>query len=139
MNNNIPFPQADDLGKIFKLIISFKAYSRERLKDDLELNSNRQIDYYYNASIWLGFLISKDKLSDLGEEVFSSNRNFQKEIFILRLLKNKLIKQIVFNYDNKEIETILNQFDEFSSLSRVTKDRRITTIRSWVKWLNKNI
>ena len=121
MNNNIPFPQADDLGKIFKLIISFKAYSRERLKDDLELNSNRQIDYYYNASIWLGFLISKDKLSDLGEEVFSSNRNFQKEIFILRLLKNKLIKQIVFNYDNKEIETILNQFDEFSSLSRVTK------------------
>ena len=139
MNNNIPFPQADDLGKIFKLIITFKAYSRERLKDDLELNSNRQIDYYYNASIWLGFLISKDKLSDLGEEVFSSNRNFQKEIFILRLLKNKLIKQIVFNYDNKEIETILKQFDEFSSLSRATKDRRITTIRSWVKWLNKNI
>ena len=47
--------------------------------------------------------------------------NFKKERFILELLKNPLIKSVVFNYKEETVFEILEKFDKFNELSVSTK------------------
>ena len=68
-----------------------------------------------------------------------NSHDLQKEIYILELIKTPVLKKIVFNYDEKKIMTILENTQSFKKLSPTTKKRRVSTIKSWVKWLNKNI
>tara|TARA_B100001027_G_C16250849_1_gene324335 strand:+ start:558 stop:983 length:426 start_codon:yes stop_codon:yes gene_type:complete len=139
---NVPFPQANDLGKILILICKFENYSTRDLLELLNLGSPRQLDYYFNAAIFLGLLkIKNNKKVHTNDSRIIVNElpNFREKRFILFLLKNKLIKSIVFNYSDKNIIDILQDYDSFKNLSESTKNRRINTIRKWVKWLNKNI
>tara|TARA_Y100001970_G_C14027764_1_gene746989 strand:+ start:100 stop:525 length:426 start_codon:yes stop_codon:yes gene_type:complete len=137
-----PFPQADKLDKILKLVRSFEAYSQKDLMSLLELGTPRQLQYYLSAAMFLGFITSsrtKTELTASGRRVLQESNDFFKERFILELLKNSLIKSIVFNYKEKTIREVLESYDNFRPLSDSTKKRRIETIQKWVEWLNKNI
>ena len=46
---NIPFPQANDLGKILLLIDKYHYSTKKELLSILELSTERQYDYYVNA------------------------------------------------------------------------------------------
>ena len=50
------FPQANDLDKVFELIRKFKSYTPGELKDQLGLNSERQLKYYLDAAVFLDLL-----------------------------------------------------------------------------------
>ena len=139
---NIPFPQANDLGKLLLLIDKFQYCTKKELLSILSLTSERQYDYYVNAAAFLGFISIKNKrkvLSKSGIIISGESSNFKKERFILELLKNPLIKSVVFNYKDETVFEILEKFDKFNELSVSTKKRRVSTISRWVKWLNKNI
>ena len=139
---NVPFPQANDLGKVLLLIDKFQYCTKKELLSMLNLTSLRQYDYYVNAAVFLGFICMKNKrkvLSKSGKTISGESSNFKKERFILELLKNPLIKSVVFNYKEETVFEILEKFDKFNELSESTKKRRVSTISRWVKWLNKNI
>ena len=139
---NIPFPQANDLGKLLLLIDKYHYSSKKELLFLLELNTERQYDYYINAAIFLGFIKKENKkkrLTKSGMVVSGESSNFKKERFILEILKHPLIKSLVFNYEEKSVFEILEKFNNFKKLSTTTKNRRISTINGWVKWINKNI
>ena len=138
---NTPFPQANDLGKILILIDSFNYCTESQLLSKLKLNTKRQLDYYKSASLFLGFFRKNKRysLSKSGLRVSGTNTTYKKEIFIIELLRTKILRKIVFNYNENKIEEILNEFNSFKSLSASTKKRRISTIKNWVKWLNTNI
>ena len=53
--NNIPFPQANSLFKICKLICLFNYSSRDEIMTRLKLSSLRQFHYYRSAAHYLGF------------------------------------------------------------------------------------
>lgn len=138
----VPFPQANDLGKILNLICKFENYSNRDLLKLLDLGSPRQLDYYFNAAIFLGLLEVKNNRkvhTNDSRIIINELPNFREQRFILFLLKNKLIKSVVFNYSDKNIFDILQNYDSFKNLSESTKNRRISTVKKWVKWLNKNI
>jgi len=139
---NIPFPQANDLGKVLLLIDKYNYSTKKELLFLLELNAERQYDYYVNAAIFLGFIKKENKkkrLTKSGNVVSGESSNFKKERFILELLKHPLIKSVIFNYKEKTIFEILEKFHSFKLLSISTKKRRVSTIKRWVQWLNENI
>ena len=138
---NIPFPQANDLGKILILIDSFNYCTDSQLLTKLNLSTKRQLDYYKSASLFLGFFTKNKRysLSESGLRISGTDKIYKKEIFIIELLKTKILRKIVFNYNENKIEEILNEFNSFDLLSDSTKQRRISTIKTWVKWLNFNI
>tara|TARA_Y100001954_G_scaffold234248_1_gene289292 strand:+ start:159 stop:581 length:423 start_codon:yes stop_codon:yes gene_type:complete len=139
---NIPFPQANDLGKILLLIDKYHYSTKKELLSILELSTERQYDYYVNAAIFLGFIKKENKkkrLTKSGMVISGESSSFKKERFILELLKHPLIKSVIFNYKEKTIFEILEKFNSFKSLAISTKNRRVSTIKKWVQWLNKNI
>ena len=140
--SEVPFPQADKLEKVLLLIRNVKSRSEPDLMSLLDLGTKRQYQYYFSAAIFLGFLTNsgnKTELTESGTKVLQESNEFYKERFILELLKNKLIKAVVFNYKEKTILEVLEKFNGFKDLSHLTKKRRTETVKRWVEWLNKNI
>lgn len=140
--NEIPFPQANDLGKILILIENIKYCNSTELKKRMILSQNRQLDYYKSASLFLGFLKknrNSHELTTSGKKILRANDNYKITVFIVELLKTPLIKALVFNLKEEKISKLLNKFQSFKKLSPSTKNRRISTIKSWIKWLNNNI
>ena len=142
MTDNTPFPQANDLGKILILIENINYCNSTKLKKLMKLTQNRQLDYYKSASVFLGFIKKNDngyRLTTNGSKVLRANDNYKNAVFIVELLKTPLIKSLVFNLKEEKIINLLNEFQSFNKLSSSTKTRRVSTIKSWIKWLNKNI
>ena len=140
--NEIPFPQANDLGKILILIENIKYCNSTELKKRMILSQNRQLDYYKSASLFLGFLKknrNSHELTTSGKKILRANDNYKITVFIVELLKTPLIKALVFNLKEEKISKLLNKFQSFKKLSPSTKNRRVSTIKSWIKWLNNNI
>lgn len=140
--NEIPFPQADKLEKVLKLIRNLETHSKKDLMSVLGLGTPRQLQYYISAAMFLGFITTTQnniELANSGKRVLKESKDFFKERFILELLKHKLIKAVIFNYEEKTILDVLEGFDSFNTLSDSTKKRRVETIKKWVEWLNKNI
>ena len=137
-----PFPQADKIDKVLILVRNFEARSKKDLMNLLDLGAPRQLHYYISAATFLGFLTpnrNNTELTSSGKRVLQESKDFFKERFILEVLKNNLIKSVVFNYKEKTIFEVLENFDSFNCLSDSTKKRRVETIKKWVEWLNKNI
>lgn len=140
--SEIPFPQADKLEKVLKLVRNLETHSKKDLMSVLGLGTPRQLQYYISAAMFLGFITTTQnniELTNSGKRVLHESKDFYKERFILGLLKHKLIKAVIFNYEEKTILDVLEDFDSFSTLSDSTKKRRVETIKKWVEWLNKNI
>ena len=140
--NEIPFPQANDLGKILILIENIKYCNSTELKKRMILSQSRQLDYYKSASLFLGFLKKNRnsyELTKSGKKILRANDNYKITVFIVELLKTPLIKSLVFNLKEEKISILLNKFQSFKKLSPSTKNRRTSTIKSWIKWLNNNI
>ena len=139
--NETPFPQANDLNKVLIFLNNYSFSTQKELKNKMKLTKSRQIQYYKSACVFLGFINNTKELTltRSGKKITRTSHDLQKEIYILELIKTPVLKKIVFNYDEKKIMTILENTQSFKKLSPTTKKRRVSTIKSWVKWLNKNI
>ncbi len=139
--NKIPFPQANDLNKVLIFLKNYNYNTPKELKIKMNLTQNRQLDYYKSACVFLGF-IENNKNFDLtksGKKIVSTRESLQKEIFILELIKTPMLKKIVFNESEKTTDMVLEEFSSYRKLSKSTKKRRVSTIKSWIRWLNNNI
>ena len=108
----------------------------------MELTRTRQLDYYKSASVFLGFIKKTENRHELtasGMKILRANDNYKITVFIVELLKTPLIKSLIFNLKEEKFTKLLNKFQSFKTLSPSTKKRRISTIKSWIKWLNNNI
>ena len=140
--NETPFPQANDLGKVLILIQNVKYCNSTELKKRMQLTRTRQLDYYKSASVFLGFVKKTEnghELTTSGMKILRTNDNYKITVFIVELLKTPIIKSLVFNLKEEKFGKLLNKFQSFKKLSPSTKTRRMSTIKSWIKWLNKNI
>lgn len=147
MDSNTPFPQADDLNKVLKLISEFDYKTKNELMEILQFSAERQMSYYKNACLYLGFMIkdkSKYKLSKVGLIIANENKKYRKLRFIQELLKNEMILESYLfllkeKISNDKLLEIIRRYDNFDLLSESTQLRRISTIRRWIKWIIKNI
>jgi len=151
---SVPFPQANDLDKIIDLVVSFndELNAKEAIADYFEFD-DRQGDYYANAGIYLGFLARKSargkfSLTSLGYELKRCRtRRCRSGLLLSQLFKRPtfrhsigLLRQRQFNLDAVTVEEIAGFVQRFDSrYNEVTRLRRASTVKSWLKWVNTNI
>lgn len=152
--NFVPFPQANDLDKIIDLIVSFndELSTKEGIAEYFEFDE-RQGDYYANAAIYLDFLgrgeaRGRFTLTPLGQELQRcKTRRCRNTLLLTQLFKRptyrysiELLNNAQFNVDSVAIDDISDLIQQFDiRYNEVTRYRRASTVKSWLKWIHANI
>ena len=132
------FPQANDLDKVFELVRKFKSSTQGELKDQLGLNSERQLKYYLDAAIFLSLLEKngpKDFILTKSGKSVSETREVDRarETFGLAILRTRLMRDILVK-TQPDFDSLATSHS-FTALSPVTQNRRLSTVRAWSNWL----
>ena len=156
----VPFPQADS----FERIINFceilynntgEAYTKEDLSANYDFKERdsfemRQVDYYTNAAIYLGFVKKVDvndkqvfELTDAGDALFGTNSIVERQVkFIKTILAHGVFNKTLALYLQKaekptkdEIVEIMKESHLYKVNSESTFRRRASTVLSWVDWI----
>ena len=143
-NNKPPFPQANDLEKIVKIInipIPEKILNDDLLGEYLDGITSRQARYYIAASKFLGILDSSKHFSEEGEKLRKMNTYMQK-VELIRIVLSDIVFGTVF-LSEKVLGMTLSREDIAEIIEREYPDyceaiylRRAQTVISWIAWIN---
>ncbi len=142
----IPFPQANNINTIVKLLILSKyGFNGDTSEIEKKLKLKpRQISYYISA---LNYLQFTDFSKNLTDKALKLNQNKQLiEESILVTLKNdsffsaciKDCKKIESSKERKEIIIKRMNSDLNLNLAKNTMERRAGTVLKWIKWYFSN-
>lgn len=132
------FPQADDLGKIIKIINTEKnSLDTENLKLSLKLGTSRQISYYLSACQFLDILDGNKDFTEFGKRLKIVSKNT-----MLNLLSKKIVSKDVFGecfFKSLKEKSIINRDDVAQLILSLTEInnysvafRRAQTVISWL-------
>ena len=143
--SKIPFPQANDFGKILAIIkVEEEIFisDKQKLMEILSLGTERQISYYLSACEFLDIIDSKRNFTEFGNDL----RESSVDGLIIKLCR-KIVSLPVFgevffykylygeSIDNNEISQLIG------ALYRIENDevcnRRASTVKNWLKWVEE--
>ena len=141
MNNNVPFPQANDMNKIIKLLQCDENIlnNKEEIQNVINVGSVRQVAYYLSALQFLHYLTHQKTFTESAKALNKDEIKIKKDIYN-RLMSNELFS--IF-YNRFELFKIVNLDDIKTHLKEKFKDklsvatieRRSNTIKAWVEWM----
>ena len=156
----VPFPQADSFERIINLceLLYNKeedVYTKEVLNYNMSFTgqsdfTRRQVDYYTNASIYLGLVKKVEDasptafvLTDLGLKILSTKKiNERQLLFIETIISHQAFARVLRLYMEKgacpsieEIVEIMKTCDLFNVGTEKMFHRRGQTIKAWVEWI----
>ena len=140
MNSFIPFPQANDIDKLIKLVMSGNEIiaDNDQAKDVIDAGSARQVSYYLSALQYFKYLGRNKKLTDKAEELRQSEEMLRQDIYD-QLCEDSNFGVIYKRFKNGEKEDVdeIARFlkEKFPKFSDTTLKRRSSTIKAWVEWM----
>ena len=142
MNNNIPFPQANDMNKVIKLVMADESIieDKEKAMVLISVGTVRQVSYYLSALLFLKYITHDKKFTELAKSVRHSENEVKKNIHA-QLLNNDIFKEYYLMFFNNRkvdvgiIKKSLLETKGNKKLSESTLNRRASTIKSWVEWM----
>ena len=149
MDNNIPFPQANN----FEKIIAILSLPNEQVLNSVEKlgaiigdMSERQVSYYMSAAMFLG-LIKTDgtmkQFTSIAHNIRSKNTCEQIAELISLLLLNPIFNKAYVNtllFGKQEIDDIIAIIKEYyPTYSDSIFKRRAQTVSSWINWIFSQI
>lgn len=143
-NKCIPFPQADDISKIFK-IINISNQSDIKNKNSMKIIlggiTDRQVQYYINAVKYFGILNNLKEFTKVGNEIRSLNEYEQKIYFCRLIVSDPVFGEAYFSekilgcsLEREDVITIMKKHLTFDS-EEIYK-RRAQTVLKWIGWIN---
>ncbi len=148
---DVPYPQANDLDKVIDIVTNFHSASLSNKLAIAEFFDfdERQGDYYLNAGYYLGLLkrvpsSTEFSLTREGEYIArSSNRSGRDLLLLKQMLKRPSCHEIVSLFDSSGRDLALLSLDvlapiiqKHTELSGSTPGRRVSTVMSWLRWVN---
>ncbi len=142
---DIPFPQANDLGKIYAtfLLIPETGLSKFEVMEMFDL-VEREGAYYLDALRYIGVVEKvsiKYYLTEIGYTLRKKESSVTRKGFCDVILSHKLLSQLHEIYIDKantiELkECIANAIFHNTNLNMNTATRRASSIISWFKWIS---
>jgi hypothetical protein len=140
--DGVPFPQADDISKVFDVteVLTAGPANKEQIAERFDVDP-RQGDYYGNAAIWLGLAEKAHtnfQLSKEGSAFALMNRSDRIAWLSQRLCEMPVFREAAEAFvhrapmDDQEITRIIART---ARLSGSTLPRRAITVRAWVNWM----
>ena len=102
MNNNVPFPQANNMKKIIKLLMAGEGVlsDKEMAMKLIEVSTIRQVAYYFSALQFFKYLTHDKKFTELALKITANEKAIKENIY-------KQLKEIatlrVIGYQKKEV------------------------------------
>ncbi|NLC27445.1 MAG: hypothetical protein GX780_01565 [Campylobacteraceae bacterium] len=135
IDETVPFPQADDFEKIHAILINIEKEScptKSSIASDFDI-VERQHDYYFNVLKWMNLCCVNDGciyLTDKGKHILVLDIEKRMEEFARIIFS----EPICYN----ELKKIPQNYSDFAryKISATTINRRLTTIRAWIKYFN---
>jgi hypothetical protein len=142
----IPFPQADDLSKVFDLcdFLSYGPADKDEIGEKFQLDP-RQGDYYGNAASWLGLAEKRNSnfcLTSAGVRFNTLNRTDRlAEIAATLSELSAFAEAIAARTTRQELQNdeIAKLIARHYGLTGTTPTRRALTVQSWVDYLASNL
>lgn len=140
MNSNIPFPQANDMNKIIKLVMSDECVLTDKLKamELLKVTTERQVAYYLSALLFLKYITHEKKFTNRANNIKHNDELIKNDIYN-QLFDNSLFKECYDNYrelGNVNVNELRNKISNSNpSMAESTVNRRASTIKAWVEWM----
>ena len=142
MNNNIPFPQANDMSKIIKLVMADEDLltNKDMAMNLIQVTTIRQVAYYLSALLFFKYITHDKKFTDSAKKVKNSEESIKQDIYS-QLISNKIFEQYyLMFYEDKKIDIniikkSLSESKTRNKLAESTLNRRASTIKSWVEWM----
>lgn len=141
---NAPFPQANDFEKIIKIInipdsTKLKDYAYMRMY--LNNISDRQVDYYISACVYLSLVDKSKSFTELGKKLRDLS-GVSQEVELSRIVVSDEVFGLIYflqkfkgtQLDSNEIIEIMHSKMEFKSEAMYI--RRSSTIVSWLRWID---
>ena len=149
LTRNIPYPQANDVKKMFALIYYIHAgYTlTDELSEVLRITP-RQIDYYGNALVYLEFVhrsYGMFLLTDKGSVFKKSSKDEKIKLFIDSCLALPSIRQCYIkfitenNFKKSMLSQILQKHGVIKSNNINVINRRGNCIYKWLKFIDSEI
>ena len=146
-------PQANDLSKVIRLTRAISTFGTFMEKANSCLYSNifntyRQQTYYMQAAQFIGWIEKSTssmndnpcfRVSQLGEDMLNSTdvRTIRGHLMQCKYIGGFLSLESFDNSDYVKYLLVAN-WDLSPKLSRSTLDRRVLTVKAWIKWLSDN-
>lgn len=140
IDSNIPFPQANDMQKIIKLLTSNESVinNKKETMKLIDVKTTRQVAYYLSALRFLNYLKHDKTFTDKANSLMKDERKIIIDIYN-QLLNNEIFGKVYKQFKNtKEIDVqlIKKEIQKNKKLSQSTVERRASTIKSWVEWMD---
>ena len=135
------FPQANDMKGIIKLacLTNEELHDASRIKDIVNVQTDRQIAYYLSALMYLGILDKNHNLTEEGRQIGGDQKKAERAIFSFLNEDEELPFKKTFDRlkSGKEtnIEEISKCIPNKSSLAKATRLRRASTVLKWAQWM----
>lgn len=141
---NAPFPQANDFAKIIK-IININDPSKLRdysyMRSYLNYISDRQVDYYISACVYLALINKNKEFTEAGLELREKKGIYREAELYRAVISDDVFGLVYFlqkikgtELSNEEIIEIMHKKMSFKSEAMYV--RRASTIVSWLKWID---
>lgn len=140
MNNNVPFPQANNMNKIIKLMLHGEDIlsDKEEAMKIIEVSTTRQVAYYFSALQFFKYLTHDKKFTDSAKSISGDEKAIINDIYS-QLVNDNLFKKFYLMFKDKRTVDINKIKDclksEKQDLSESTVNRRASTIKAWVEWM----
>lgn len=140
MPNSIPLPQANDMNKIIKLVMSDELVliDKQRAREVIGVTTIRQVAYYLSALLYLKYLTHDKKFTDRAKAIRNNEMDLKRDIYqqlmgneMFSIPYNTYITVGIVNIDNIKFEIAKSN----PKMADSTINRRASTIRSWVEWM----
>ena len=145
--NDVPFPQADDIRKVIDTIFAVANgfQTTTKIASYYEFDE-RQSGYYGNAARYLGFVGNEPglfTLTDEGASYISSSKEERRLIMIRAMMRsptiNSLFKDVINSGEIPNSEYIAKTiFENRSEINETTARRRAHTMEKWLEWIKNN-
>lgn len=149
MDNNIPFPQANNFEKIIAILnLQHEQVlnSTEKLRVILGDMTDRQVSYYISAAMFLGLIESEKgekKFTSKAQNIRDKNSLEQTAELISLILLNPIFNRIYVNtllLGKQEVDDIIAVINEYYPMySDAIFERRAQTASSWINWIFSQI
>lgn len=140
MDNNIPFPQANDMTKIIKLVMADESVINDKAKamELIHVSTTRQVAYYFSALQFLKYLKHDKTFTDRANSLMKNKSKIIIDIYD-QLLNDDMFGNAYKQFkDSKKVnvEVIKNEIRKNkTNLADSTVNRRASTIKAWVEWM----
>ena len=117
MNNNVPFPQANNMKKIIKLLMVGDSIltDKEKTMEIIDVNTTRQVAYYFSALQFFKYLTHDKKFTDNALSIVGNETEIKNDIY-KQLMNNELFEMSItnfkigkMNFEKERVSSILNK------------------------------